>query len=419
MKSDAQPLTEFQEAMRQWKALTPYNAGHVMRISGAPDLDRWRKAVSESLRELGYATQTEFPIEISSLHLNEKITNELNTGFAEQEPPLRAFILAENAESHLFGIFFDHWFADSASIRALLHRIWVNYSGTGGPLPPLRLATRLTSAARRAPQQHLAAILSCARNYLRHRHAYRIPLRDPLDFATGFFSLRFPAGAIERIRTLAKGQGATVNDAFLAAAAQVFAEFSAGERRSLRTRFGRVRRDRIGIATAADLRPPGENMESVFGFFLGYFTVVLEQPEKLSFNKLTACIARETSTHKNSTRALEFVWNLRFARWMWNRLDHARSRALLFHKALPLVAGISNVNLTGSWVEQVAPVNDRAAVLDYFRVSPTGPLLPLVFTLTTIADRLSLSVTYRTTAFSAASSGQIASAFVARLIGAK
>ena len=37
-------------------------------------------------------------------------------------------------------------------------------------------------------------------------------------------------------------------------------------------------------------------------------------------------------------------------------------------------------------------------VLDYIRISPTGPLLPMVFTLTTIRQRLSLSVTYRTTA---------------------
>jgi hypothetical protein len=41
----------------------------------------------------------------------------------------------------------------------------------------------------------------------------------------------------------------------------------------------------------------------------------------------------------------------------------------------------------------------RPQILDYLRISPTGPLIPLVFTLTTIRDRLSLCVTYRTTSF--------------------
>jgi hypothetical protein len=73
------------------------------------------------------------------------------------------------------------------------------------------------------------------------------------------------------------------------------------------------------------------------------------------------------------------------------------------------VAGISNVNMTGSWVDPPASSDERTderangrpipQILDYPRISPTGPLIPLVFTLTTIRGRLSLCVTYRTQAF--------------------
>jgi hypothetical protein len=54
-------------------------------------------------------------------------------------------------------------------------------------------------------------------------------------------------------------------------------------------------------------------------------------------------------------------------------------------------------------------------VLDYLRISPAGPLSPLVFTLTTIGRRLSLCVTYRTTAFRDDRTREIVDDFVRRL----
>jgi hypothetical protein len=55
-------------------------------------------------------------------------------------------------------------------------------------------------------------------------------------------------------------------------------------------------------------------------------------------------------------------------------------------------------------------------VIDYLRISPVGPLLPLVFTPSTMGNRLSLGVTYRTTAFSRADAEQIAKDFAAVLL---
>jgi hypothetical protein len=101
---------------------------------------------------------------------------------------------------------------------------------------------------------------------------------------------------------------------------------------------------------------------------------------------------------------------------MWDRLSHPRPKAQLFQKGMPLVAGISNVNLTGSWADQSEALNDGPRVLDYLRVSPVGPLLPMVFTVTTIGDRLSLCVTFRTTAFSRSDCERLASGFIARLL---
>ena len=49
------------------------------------------------------------------------------------------------------------------------------------------------------------------------------------------------------------------------------------------------------------------------------------------------------------------------------------------------------------------------------RISPAGPLIPLVFTLTTIKSRLSLCVTYRTTSFREPELLKIVNDFMRRL----
>jgi NRPS condensation-like uncharacterized protein len=407
-------VNDFQHLMRQWTVLAPYNAGHIMRVSGAPDLERWRAALSLVLRTVGITEP--IPLQLSALESDQKIVEELNRPFVPGTLPLRAFVIVDRQDSHLLGVIYDHWFADSPSLRAFMQRAFVHYSGSGENLPPLRLAgedDETLEHSRFIPQ--LRAVVACIRNYLRHRRAHRVHLRDPLDFGTGFFSTRFPDGAIDRIRAFAKKHGATVNDTFLAASSQALGKFAAAERSSNRLR--RTKRDRIAIATAVDLKPlSARKLDDVFGFFVGYFTVVHDDPESRSLAELVAATARETSVSKSATHALQFAWSLRVARWIWDRSSRARFKAQLFQKGLPLLAGISNVNLTGSWADQeaVAPGN-RAAVLDYFRVSPVGPLLPLVFTLTTIRCRLSLCVTYRTTAFSQKQAERIATELMERL----
>ena len=405
-------MNDFQQLMRQWTALAPYNAGHVMRVSDAPDLERWSAALTAVLKTLEITEPV--PIELSTLALDQKIIEELNRPFVPGTLPLRAFVTVDQQDNHLFGVIYDHWFADSPSLRALMQRVFVHYSGNGKNLPPLRVAGNDDD-----PLKHsgfgFRALISCVRDYLRHRRAYRIHLRDPLDFGTGFFSTRFPAGAIDHIRAFAKKHRATVNDVFLATASQALGKFTAEQRKS--EPDPRTKRDRVAIATAVDLKPLStRSLDDVFGFFVGYFTIVHDHPEKRSLPELIGVTVGETSASKSAARALEFTWGLRIARWIWDWSSRPRFKAQLFQKGLPFLAGISNVNLTGSWADQekMAP-GGRAMVLDYFRISPVGPLVPLVFTLTTIRDRLSLCVTYRTTAFSQKQAERIATELTERL----
>ena len=397
-------MNDFQQLMRQWTALAPYNAGHIVRVSGAPDLERWRAAFTTVLKTLGLTEP--ILIELSTLALDQKIIQELNCPFVPGTLPLRAFIMADQRDSYLIGVIYDHWFADSPSLRALMQRVFVHYSGDGGNLPPLRVAGDDEDALEHS-RFGFRALISCLRDYLRHRRACRIHLRDPLDFDAGFFSIHFPDGAIDRIRAYAKKYEATVNDVFLATASQALGKLTAEQRKSEPS--PRAKRDRVALATAVDLKPRSARNPDDFGFFVGYFTVVHDRPEMQPLPQLVAATARETSASKSAVRALEFTWGLRIARWIWNWSSRPRFKAQFFQKGLPFLAGISNVNLTGSWADQEKmPATGQAMVLDYFRVSPVGPLVPLVFTFTTIRNHLSLCVTYRTTAFSQNQAEQIA-----------
>ena len=409
------PLNDFQKVMRQWAALAPYNCGPLMNVSGAADLARWGAAFAETLRPLGLTNAETLPVESSSLPLDRKVAAELNRPFARGDLPLRAYALPGEGDSHWFGVMCDHWIADSRSLRALMQRVFAHYASRGTELAPLSFADDRARTAR--PLAQAAALFSSTANYFRHYRAHRMPLADAADFTSDFLIARFPVGAIHSVRALAKKHGATVNDLFIAAAAQVLGEFTKPQRNLSRGGLLRPRRDRVAIATAVDLRSPEDSRrDDVFGLALGYFDVIVERPEERSLEDVATEIARETNVSKSKTRTLQADWNLRMARRMWDRLSHPRSKAQLFQKGMPLVAGISNVNLTGSWADQEEADDARPRVLDYLRVSPVGPLLPMVFTVTTIGDRLSLCVTFRTTAFSRGDCERLARGFVTRLL---
>jgi hypothetical protein len=389
-------LTDFQELMRSWKELAPYNAAHILKISGAADLARWMDALGRTSAQIRL---DQIAVEQSEIDLDAAIARELNREFETGKPPLRAIVIAAEHEHHLV-LTYDHWFADSPSIRAFLRRTFAFYRGDVPDLPPLQSASEARSASA------LAAILDGIRAYRRHRRAARIHLRDPLDFRTGFFSRDFAAGAITGLRSNARVCGAKVNDVFLAAAAHVLGEHTAVQRAA-------SRRDQVAIASAVDLRDTGGS--ETFGFDVSYFSVVVDRPEQTPVASLVRTIAAQTRAMKTDEEIARFDHGLKCGRLAWSLTSKPKRRAELFRKGLPLVAGISNVNLSGTWVEQSNRNSNGPRLLDYLRVSPVGPLLPLVFTLTTIADRLSLCVSFRTSAFTERVATELADNFVENL----
>ena len=133
----------FQRLVRQWDTVHPYNAAQVLRIAGKPDVLALRRAWHATLGALGLgrvqitgrqfrfeaingnAANFTVPVLPCGTELHEHISTEMNRPFDDDvDLPLRPFIL-EEAGSFYVGVIYQHWIADSASVRLLLKEWFV------------------------------------------------------------------------------------------------------------------------------------------------------------------------------------------------------------------------------------------------------------------------------------------------------
>jgi len=79
-----------------------------------------------------------------------------------------------------------------------------------------------------------------------------------------------------------------------------------------------------------------------------------------------------------------------------------RERRKLYQKHYPLWGGITNMNLNPLWPQ---PIDGTS--FDYFRAVSTGPVTPLVLSVTTVGENLNIALTFRRTVFSPEDIGRI------------
>jgi hypothetical protein len=109
---------------------------------------------------------------------------------------------------------------------------------------------------------------------------------------------------------------------------------------------------------------------------------------------LAGDIRQQTSPIKRHKLYLGTPLELGFARCLL-RFFSPRRRKRFYAKHYPLWGGITNMNLNLLWEP-----SGRNPPLDYFRGVSTGPVTPLVLSVTTVRDRANLGLSYRTTVFS-------------------
>ena len=374
--SDPGRLTALQSLMREWSALAPYNGIHAMRLPAPLEMDRWQNAVAAAKPALGLVPAA-IPIEQPATDIETHLEAELHRPFASPDEPLRFFVL-EATGGHWFGIVFDHWVADDFSCRMLLHRIYSAYHAdpTGADSPNLE---------RTPPPPHglWRGWRRFRRDTVMMRRACRTALRDPMDFNVRTFHIALPAGTLAASQKLAREYGVTLHDLFLAATARAFGAARRWESGS---------RDAVAIVSPMDIRHfesgPARND---FGLQLSHYIVAAQRPHEVSLPELSKRIAAQTRRMKADP--VTDIYGPALLLWRLSR--SARAKATLFARGAPLVAGLSNVNLTGSWIEQ-------SEIAEYRRIGPTGPIVPMVLVITTLRGRIFFDVTFRTTAFTLA-----------------
>jgi hypothetical protein len=113
-----------------------------------------------------------------------------------------------------------------------------------------------------------------------------------------------------------------------------------------------------------------------------------QRPDEISLSELSKRIAAQTRRMKAQPGTELFAPALS----LWRLSRSRRAKATFFPRGAPLVAGLSNVNLAGSWI-------DQSGLTEYRRIGPTGPIVPMVLMITTLRGRIFMDVTFRTAAF--------------------
>jgi hypothetical protein len=424
-------LNVFQRLARAWQAVHPYNAAQVLRIHGRADQAAVGRAWDDTLATHGLGRSAvsgrwcayESPAHgaISTVNhlpsetlLARHLTDELNRPFESPDGcPFRPFLIEHpHGESYSFGVVYQHWTADSVSVRLLL-RDWFSRlddppSRATAPFPPTRLSYRDLFGPSHPAWRADTALLALLRRYLAMRRVRKIHTMGPLDYPVRVRLADAGPGLLEPLHQYARRRGVKLNDVFVAALAEACAALVPAQ--------DRPGRHDLAVASVADLRPHAgrhsADLSETFGLFLGFTTSVCRERHLHDWDRLLDSVAAQSRvSRRDGIGPASALWLAAAA--VGSRFVPP-GRMYDFHrKEIPLAAGISNVNLGGTWVEGRHP----APLVSYLRVSPTGPMVPLVLAVTSLGDRMDLALTYRANLLNAWTASELIAMFVRRLRG--
>ena len=405
-------LNIFQKTMLQWNDLHPYNVVHVFRIPAALDLERLKKAVNGTLEAQGLTGLT-LDRKRGTFHyhggpasdeirtivvetephaaLCAEIERQLNTAFVQDErfSPFRFFVVPE-PEAFSLGIIYFHAIADAESIVLLAREFIEAYLRENGtrPFQPLNLGFNRRNNLLRRPgllARKLAALPVFVRNMRNSRH---ITHRDENDFSNRFTAFSLDAGVLDLLLKTARDWNVTLNDLFLSLLMKSLSNLKPD-------RGNHPRRRNISIGCIVNLRKDlGLDGRRAFGLLLGSLTVTHEVPDDISLMALAKDIRRQTLAVKRGKLYLGTPLEMALGRFALSWFPAGR-RKKLYRRHYPLWGGITNLNLNSLW-----PQPPGGKPVDCFRAVSTGPVTPLVLSVTTVGNAVHFGVTCRSTVFS-------------------
>ena len=405
-------LNVFQRAMLQWNDLHPYHAVHVLHLRGKADLEQLHRVIHRCLtvhglnglmldRRSGSFQYGEGrlsadlslvqpgPDPIVSIH--SEIERQLSRRFAIQSPftPFRFFVVP-NGDRFFLGLTYFHPVADAESVSLLLRELAVDYHTGKRPDPGRRLDChpprhdRLWFSRAGATVRNLLALSSEIRAM---RHAHRAPVPEPADLGNRFRLMRVDAETLDRLTGTARAWGITLHDLLLATLMKSLSGLAPG-------RHSETRRRNIALGTIVNVRRDhGINSAETFGLFLGSFVVTHPVPREMALKPLAADLHRQTDHIKRRKLYLASPLKLRLSGCLIAMYSTPRQKKF-YQKHHPLWGGITNMNINTLWSR------DDEATVDYFRAVSTGPVTPLVLSVTTFGDHMNIGLTYRPAVFS-------------------
>jgi hypothetical protein len=419
------PLNVFQRLVLQWERIHPYNAAQVLRLSGRADAAALTGAWQETLNALSlgrvqrrgtrFAHEAingeleRYPVQIlpAGTSLCQFLSGELNRAFDDAgEPPFRPFVL-EGDGHHFVGIVYHHWVADSVSIRILLREWFFRiYCPERARTTPLRQPEGgYWSLFGPGPTGWGVGegFLSSVRWSSRNRRVARVEHPGFKDFNVRFSLHEVGGGLIGPLIAYARRNDATLNDVFLAVVADVCHRYVPLRRTPRRTD--------LALGTIVDLRPYARrDLSDTFGLFLGFTSTICRPGDLGDFSKLLRTVSSQSKLHKRTGVPLSSPVRM-FAGLAVGKMLSQEKVVEFYRKRVPLAGGISNVNLNRTWAAEFHP----SPLEDYVRVSPTGPMMPLVFTPTTLGQHLHVGLTFRPSVIEPGQACRMAGHFVERL----
>lgn len=416
----------FQRMMLRWRDLHPYNPVHVIRIPAPLDAERLRACIAERLEAWGLTglvvdtVRWRFRYEggraavalrvVSAANdpraaLAREVEREFNTPFAREARanPFR-FVALDEGDAFGCALAYDHFVASGDSIVRLLTAIACAYLGREDPAarPPELYPPTYRSVALRHPVWVARAVAALPSLVAGARRAQRPRYGDVENPYNSFAYVRLGRSQLNALLTTGKAWRVTLNDLLMASLLQALAPL-APERRAA------SRRREVAVASIVNIRGDFRaGAANAFAPFLAAFRVGHEVPEGVSLEQLAKDVHATTARVKRGHRYLESILALGLSALVWRLLD-ARRRHGFYAKHHPAAAGITTLNVSALWREAGAAAT---AGLDYIRAVPTGPLCPMVFAVTTVADALHVGIAFRSAALSASQAAAVAADFV-------
>ena len=418
----------FQRTMLLWDDMHPYNAVHAVRVPGVCDAGRLRQTLARVLEERGLTglmidancRRFEFHggpalIELRVISRGEdpaaalraEMEREINARFDRggEFTPFRFFAMPDG-DSFWLGIAYFHAIADAEPIVRLAGELTAEYAATDAPLKRERWNPHGGSGARNRwrPDLWLRKLVALRGQFRAMRRAIRPGCTDGDDFGNGVELFTLGSTELEMLIAAGKKSRVTVNDLFLALLMWSLTPLCEGARRPGREQISlgcivNARRD-LGIASDDD-----------FGVVLGSFSVTCGIAETSGIPELARAIARQTRRFKRGglylSNALEMGLVLRLM-----SLFSTNQRRRFYPKNYPLWGGLTNMNLKKLPLEPAA-----MQPLDYLRTVSTGPVTPLVLSVTTFGNGVNLTMSYRSSVFSRAAISAVRERFAAGVRG--